>query len=375
MAREPFLTVDGFDFVGSPEIDDVTNKLLGVHLITDAKSTVWLDPHFKEIQEKVDGILKSTTNMITCGADCLNSPVVLVISHSDRQPTQYFIYTVASGAIVGLGGTHPAIKPAQMGMRDFYHYPARDGLSIPAYVTMPPGKASGPLPTVVLVHGGPYLRGASWEWESEAQFLASRGYVVIQPEFRGSTGFGSAHFHAGLKKWGQSMQDDLADAADWAIKKGWADPKRIAIMGASYGGYATLMGLIKNPDIFRCGVEWAGVTDVNMWLNDSDSDLSQNTLNYDLKTLVGDPVADAAMFKENSPLANAAKLTQPILLAHGVQDRRVPIDQATAFHSAVSKTNSHVEWIVYTNEGHGWRHQDDRIDFWKHVETFLDKNL
>jgi len=135
------------------------------------------------------------------------------------------------------------------------------------------------------------------------------------------------------------------------------------------------MGLIKNPDIFRCGVEWAGVTDINMMFNEADSDMSQDVLNYDLKTLVGDPVADAGIFKENSPLENAAKLTQPILLAHGVQDRRVPIDQATAFHSAVSKTNSHVEWIVYSNEGHGWWHQDDRIDFWKHVETFLDKNL
>ncbi|MDR3479738.1 MAG: S9 family peptidase [Burkholderiaceae bacterium] len=375
MASEPFLTVDGFDFLGSPEVDQLTNKVLGIHFTTDARSTVWLDPHFKEIQKKVDSTLKSTTNTITCGADCLNSPVVLVISRSDRQPTQYFIYTVASGAMVGFGGTHPAIKPAQMGVRDFYRYPARDGLSIPAYVTMPPGKASGPLPTVVLVHGGPYLRGASWEWEGEAQFLASRGYVVIQPEFRGSWGFGNKHFKAGWKQWGRSMQDDLADAAKWSIQKGWSDPKRIAIMGASYGGYATLMGLIKNPELFRCGVEWAGVTDIDMMFTSVESDASLDSLNYDMKTLVGDPVADAAIFKETSPLENAAKLTQPILLAHGVEDRRVPIAHATAFRSAVSKNNANVEWIVYSNEGHGWWHQDDRIDFWKHVETFLDKNL
>jgi len=375
MASEPLMAVDGFDFKGSPEIDEVAKKVLGVHYDSDAKSTVWLEPRFKEMQKKVDGILTQTVNTITCGFDCLNSPAMLVISSSDRQPTQYFIYTVATNSMIGLGGAHPDIKPAQMGLRDFYHYPARDGLSIPVYVTMPPGKANGPLPTVVLVHGGPGVRGSSWEWESEAQFLASRGYVVIQPEFRGSTGFGFAHFQAGWKQWGRSMQDDLADAAKWSIQKGWSDPKRVAIMGASYGGYATLMGLIKNPEIFRCGVEWAGVTDIDMMFTKAESDATLESLHYDMQTLVGDPVADAAIFRENSPLSNAAKLTQPLLIAHGAQDRRVPIAQATDFRSAVSKANPHVEWIVYTNEGHGWHHEDNRIDFWKHVETFLDKNL
>jgi dipeptidyl aminopeptidase/acylaminoacyl peptidase len=372
---EPLVSVQGFDFWGTSEVDDNAKKVLGIHYNGDAKSTVWFDSKFKELQKKIDDILKQTNNHVTCGFDCLNSPVVLVEASSDRQPTQYYIYTIASGTIVGLGGANPDIKPAQMGMRDFYHYPARDGLSIPIYVTMPPGKVTGPLPTVVLVHGGPSVRGASWEWEDEAQFLASRGYVVLQPEFRGSTGFGFEHFQAGWKQWGLSMQDDLADAAKWSIQKGWSDPKRVAIMGASYGGYATLMGLIKNPEIFRCGVEWAGVTDIGMIFSTPDNDASIDGLKYDMKTLVGDPVADAAKFKENSPLSNAAKLTQPLLMAHGARDSRVTISQATAFRSAVSKNNSNVEWIVYANDGHGWYHEENRIDFWKHVETFLDKNL
>lgn len=372
---EPLISADGFDFEGNAEIDWVANKVLGIHFETDAKSTVWFDPRFKEIQKKVDDRLTQTVNTVTCGNDCLNSPVVLVMAQSDRQPTQYFIYTVASDSMIGLGGAHPDIKQEQMGTRDFYRYAARDGMSIPAYVTLPPGKASGPLPTVVLVHGGPNVRGVRWEWENEAQFLASRGYVVIQPEFRGSTGFGAAHFEAGWKQWGRAMQDDLADAANWSIQKGWSDPKRIAIMGASYGGYATLMGLIKNPELFRCGVEWAGVTDIGLMFTNTESDATQEYLHYGMKTTIGDPVADADMFKENSPLLNAAKLTQPVLLAHGVEDVRVPIVHATEFRSAVRKTNPNVEWIVYSNEGHGWRHEDDRIDFWKHVETFLDKNL
>jgi dipeptidyl aminopeptidase/acylaminoacyl peptidase len=203
---------------------------------------------------------------------------------------------------------------------------------------------------VVLVHGGPTVRGAYWAWDSEAQFLASRGYVVIQPEFRGGTGFGSDHFKAGLKQWGLTMQDDLADAARWAVQQGWADPKRIGIMGASYGGYATLMGLIKHPEIFRCGVEWAGVTDIGLRFDTPYSDASQETLNYSLRTLIGDPDKDAELWRKSSPLARAAELKQPLLIAHGVEDIRVPIVHANRFYDAV-KGNSNVEMITYPNEG------------------------
>lgn len=374
-APEPFLSIPGFDFRGDLEFDQPSKKVLGIHLVSDAKTTVWFDPALKQLQDKVDQVLTQTNNEISCAADCRASPVVLVTAASDRQPREYFIYTVSSGAIVKLGDAHPDIQPKQMGQRAFYHYSARDGMSIPVYVTTPPGKHAGPLPTVVLVHGGPNVRGSSWEWENEAQFLATRGYLVIQPEFRGGTGFGYAHFKAGMKQWGGAMQDDLADAALWAVQKGWADPKRVGIMGASYGGYATLMGLIKNPEIFRCGVEWAGVSDLNLMFDRPDSDLSDDSKDYDMKTLIGDPVADAAMLAERSPLQNAAKLTQPLLIAHGTEDRRVPLAHAQKFHNAVEKTNPHVELIVYTDEGHGWHHAKDDIDFWNRVEVFLDKNL
>jgi dipeptidyl aminopeptidase/acylaminoacyl peptidase len=219
------------------------------------------------------------------------------------------------------------------------------------------------------------VRGDSWEWNAQAQFLASRGYLVIQPEFRGSTGFGFAHFRAGWKQWGQAMQDDLADAANWAVQKGWADPKRIAIMGGSYGGYATLMGLIRNPELFRCGVEYAGVTDIGLMFTRPESDASQEALNYGMKTLIGDPQADAAMFAANSPLPLADKLRQPLLMAHGGQDRRVPIVHALKFKDAVGKVNRNVEWVAYPDEAHGWAHEADRIDFWKRVDAFLAKNL
>ena len=143
-----------------------------------------------------------------------------------------------------------------MAESDFTRFAARDGLSIPVLVTKPKGK--GPWPTVVLVHGGPYVRGVQWGWQPDSQFLASRGYLVVEPEFRGSEGYGYKHFRAGWKQWGLSMQDDVTDATKWAIRQGWADPKRIAIAGASYGGYATLAGLTFTPELFACGVDIVG---------------------------------------------------------------------------------------------------------------------
>lgn len=208
-------------------------------------------------------------------------------------------------------------------------------------------------------------------------FLASRGYVVIQPEFRGSTGFGPAHFEAGWKQWGGAMQDDLADAAKWAVKQGWADARRVGIMGGSYGGYATLMGLIKDPQIFRAGVEWAGVTDIGMMFTSTESDASEENLGYSMRTLIGDPddKADAAMFRRNSPQLRAAELKQPLLMAHGAGDRRVPLAHARSFRDAIKSHNANVTSIIYDDEGHGWRKEKTRIAFWQQVEAFLDKNL
>jgi dipeptidyl aminopeptidase/acylaminoacyl peptidase len=167
------------------------------------------------------------------------------------------------------------------------------------------------------------------------------------------------------------MQDDLADAARWAIDQGYGDPARIAIGGGSYGGYATLMGLIKNPELFRCGFEFAGVTDIGLMYSITWSDVSDEAKKYGYPTLIGDPEKDAAQLAQTSPLNNAQRLKQPLLMAHGVDDVRVPISHGKKFYSAVSDTNKNVEWIVYSDEGHGFRQDEHRIDYWKHVESFL----
>jgi acetyl esterase/lipase len=374
-AKEPLIVLDGFDFAGSPEMDHAARMLLGVHFQSDARSTVWFDPAMKEAQRKIDALVPGMSNQVTCGMECRDTPALLIRSSSDRQPMQYLIYTPATNAIVSLGSTHPDIQRKDMGIRDFHRIEARDGLKIPTYVTMPPGKTKGPLPTVMLVHGGPWVRGGSWEWDAQAQFLASRGYVVLQPEFRGSLGFGFAHFRAGWQQWGRTMQDDLADTAQWAIRQGLADPKRIAIMGGSYGGYATLMGLIRNPELFRAGIDYFGVSDIDLMFTSAQGDFSENHIRYDMRTLIGDPDKDAEVLRQNSPVALAGKLTQPLMIAHGSEDRRVPIAHAERLRRALSEHNRKVDWVVYANEGHGLRHENNRIDFWKRVEQFLVTNL
>jgi dipeptidyl aminopeptidase/acylaminoacyl peptidase len=220
------------------------------------------------------------------------------------------------------------------------------------------------------------VRGAVWEWDPEVQFLASRGYAVLQPEFRGSTGFGGKHFRAGWKQWGLTMQDDVADGARWAIAQGIADPRRICIAGASYGGYAALMGLAKDPDLFRCGVEWVGVTDLALrYKSDWRSDLSAEGAQYTLPVLMGDPDKDAQQLKDTSPVNLASRIKQPLLMAHGGSDRRVPIAHGKNFRDAVAPYNKNVEWVEYPEEGHGWRLVKNRVDFWGRVEKFLAANI
>ncbi len=209
------------------------------------------------------------------------------------------------------------------------------------------------------------------------QFLASRGYVVIEPEFRGSTGFGDRHFRAGWKQWGRAMQDDVADAVSWAAGKGLIDPKRVCIAGASYGGYATLMGLVRHPDKYRCGVAWVAVTEPAL-LFESDgwnNDISEEARHYTLPVLLGDPKADADMLREVSPVMQAKRIDAPLLLAYGELDRRVPLEHGKRLRQALQALGRSPEWVVYEGEGHGWQTAANRVDFAVRLERFLALHL
>jgi dipeptidyl aminopeptidase/acylaminoacyl peptidase len=374
MADKPLVQLEGYDFRG--ELIMGKDKLLGIRHLTESLGTNWLDKDMQALQDHIDEILPNTVNLLTPPARP-GSPWLLVEAYSDIFPLRTMLYNSETKKLTAIGASHPKIQPAQMAHRKLVHYTARDGLDIPAWLTVPQGAGKN-LPLVMLVHGGPYMRGSSWGWDAEAQFLASRGYAVLQPEYRGSTGFGSRHFHAGWKQWGLKMQDDIADGARWAIAQGVADSKRICIAGASYGGYATLMGLVNDPDLYKCGVDWIGVTDINLmydpgWFTLDDT--GDEWKRYGMPVLIGDQVKDAEQLKATSPLQQAARIRQPLLLAYGGADLRVPLQHGTKFYNAVKQTNTSVEWIEYEEEGHGWVLPKNRIDFWGRVEKFLDKNI
>jgi acetyl esterase/lipase/Tol biopolymer transport system component len=374
LADHPLIHLEGYDFKG--ELIMSKDKLLGIRHLTDAMGTTWLDPAMKAMQEKIDHMLPNTVNLLSV-ANKSETPWVLVTAYADIWPKRMMLYNSETGKMTLIGASQPGIDPNTMARKELVHYQARDGLTIPAWLTLPQGPGKN-LPMVVLVHGGPWVRGGEWNWDPQAQFLASRGYAVLEPEYRGSTGFGGKLFLAGWKQWGLKMQDDIADGTRWAIGKGYADAKRICIAGASYGGYATLMGLINDPDLYQCGVEWVGVTDINLMYDGSwnyRSDMSDDWKQYGMPQMIGDQVADAAQLKATSPLEQASRIKQPLLMAYGGADVRVPLPHGTKFYKAIKATNPNVEWIEYEDEGHGWKLPKTRIDFWGRVEKFLDKNI
>ena len=372
---QPVVKVADYDFSGSL----VTNqhKLLGVRVLSDAYADEWIDAGMKTLKARVDALLPGTVNQLSVGARA-ETPWVLVESYSDVQPRFTTLFNTATGQLKKVGGSYTGIDPAQMGRQEIVRYKARDGRTIPAWLTLPHDSARKNLPLVVLVHGGPFVRGGKWGWKSDSQFLASRGYAVLEPEYRGSAGFGLDHFRAGLKQWGLAMQDDIADGVRWAAAQGIADAKRVCIAGASYGGYAALMGLVNDPGLYKCGIDWLGVTDIKLMYTGHwsfTSDLSDTYKQYGMPELVGDPDKDAAQFKATSPLEQAARISQPLLLAYGRADHRVPLYHGEKFYEAVKRTNPDVEWVVYDDEGHGWQVPKNRYDFWSRVEKFLDKNI
>ncbi|WP_338846963.1 prolyl oligopeptidase family serine peptidase [Massilia sp. W12] len=359
------------DFYGS--LVFVQGKLAGARFETDGRDSIWLDEKLKAAQKKIDAKLGDTNNMLYPAPQ--GSRHLLVRASADMTPPIWFTYDMEADKLDLVGSSKPGINPKQMAQKDFVRYTARDGMSIPMYITTPRGAQPKNLPLVLLVHGGPNVRGVHWEWEATSQFLASRGYMVAEPLFRGSDGFGEKHKSAGYRQWGLKMQDDLVDAVQYMVKNGMTDPKRVCIAGASYGGYATMMGLIRDPELFQCGVNWVGVSDINLMFDQRYGDMRDISLQYWVPIAIGDPQTDADKLKANSPLYQADKLKKPLLMAYGGKDRRVPREHGRKMHDAVKAHNPQVEWVEYEDEGHGWFKLENNIDFWTRVENFLGKHI
>jgi acetyl esterase/lipase len=376
---KPLVVTPGFDFNGRV-LNDAAGAALGVRVITDGEVTVWHNAAMQALQKEADERIPGRVNSINCRRCGQPDMVALVRSFSDRDPGQFWLYQAqppeGEANWRPVGRVRNEIKPSEMAQMDLQRIKARDGRDLPVWVTKSPA-ASGPLPAVVLVHGGPWVRGNVWGWHAYAQFLASRGYVVIEPEFRGSTGYGHAHFKASFKQWGQAMQDDVADALRWAQKEGIASGKA-CLAGASYGGYSTLMGLVRDTELYRCGVAWVAVTDLELLLKGSwwvDDDTSADTRRYSLPDRIGDLQKDADMIVANSPVKQAARIKAPVLLAFGEADRRVPLAHGERMRAALREAGNEPAWITYPGEGHGFAIVKNRIDFAERMEAFLAKHL
>ena len=352
--------------------DRRSGRIVGVFHDGGRPGIAWFDDEWARMAAMVDRALPDRFNAIQRG----DGNRMLVHSRSDTDPGTWYLLDTQARKLEFLLSARKDIKPASMPKREPVRYKARDGLVIPAVLTLPPGREAKGLPLVLYVHGGPYVRGHDWTWSSEAAYLAALGYAVLEPDFRGSTGWGYRFNQAGWKQWGLAMQDDLLDGIDWLAARGTIDPRRVCIMGASYGGYAVMMGLARDADRYRCGINYVGVTDIGMMFSVAWSDFADSDwLKHAAKEVIGDPDRDAAQFKATSPLENARKIRAPVLMAYGGQDYRVPLVHGERMRDALRANGTPVEWVLYADEGHGFLLEANRFDFYRRVAKFLGEHL
>jgi dipeptidyl aminopeptidase/acylaminoacyl peptidase len=353
--------------------DPKTKELIGIAVDGDKPETHWLRQEEATIQATVDKAVPGAYNRIRS----LGDGRWAITSSSDRDPGTYYIYDRAKGQLIELGRPRSWIDPKRMARVEVVRYKARDGLEIPGYLTLPAERDAKSLPLVAWIHGGPWARD-DWGWDPEVQFLASRGYAVFQPNYRGSQGFGHKHLTSSFKKLGQSMQDDVTDGILHLVDKGIVDRNRVCIGGGSYGGYATMMGLVREPGLFKCGINVVGVTDLFWWLDLGYTDFNRWDADASgawLTQTIGDPSKDADMMRSNSPRLQADKIKAPVLFVHGGGDMRVPIKHAEGMRDAMKERNLPYEWVVYPEEGHGFGKDANRLDYFRRMEAFLAKHL
>ena len=297
----------------------------------------------------------------------------LVSVGSDREPVAWYLLNTEDLQLRFLVSSQSWIDPSQLSAREPFRIRARDGLELTGYLTLPPDGRDANLPAVMLVHGGPHGIYDTWSYELEAQLLASRGYAVVQLNFRGSGGYGQQFERAGYRKWGTAMQDDVTDATRWLIAEGIADPERICIYGASYGGYAVLAGITREPDLYACAFTYVGVYDLDMMFQHGDIPQSDTGKAF-LQRIHGDRRADAEDIAARSPVNHVAKIKTPLYVAHGRRDERVPMAQHRALTRALDKAGIPYEKLVFRNEAHSLSDPDNRIKFYTELLNFLDKH-
>jgi len=342
-----------------------THRPIGFWYETDRYRREVFDNDAAAIYQIVDKSLPGTINHILDAAR--NNQLLLISSQSDVLPAQYYLLDLEKKALRKLSTIAPELAQAPLAPMKVVKIPASDGTMLPGYLTLPVGAEGKNLPLVVYPHGGPHARD-SWGFDEMVQFMASRGYAVLQVNFRGSTGYGGSWYDAGLRKWGTVMVDDVNAATRWALAQGIGDPKRTCIVGWSFGGYAALMGAIKEPAMYRCVASIAGVADLR-------------GLTWQLKSFYGGSgTADYTLGSDSdelaagSPIKSSKQLKAPVLLVHGKHDTQVDYDQSVRMNRALSDDQKH-ELVLIEDGDHSLSHSEWRKTLLTKLEAFLAENL
>ncbi|MCX6112516.1 MAG: S9 family peptidase [Proteobacteria bacterium] len=319
---------------------------------------------FSDLESKLPGI---EVNLVSYNK---NEDIYIVRTSSDKDLGAFFLYNIKTKKLVKLANVNPWINPKYMANMKPIQYKSRDGLTINGYLTLPVGKKTKDISVVVNPHGGPWARD-NWGFDPEVQFLANRGYAVLQVNYRGSVGYGREFWKASFKQWGQKMQDDITDGVKWLIDQKIADPKKVAIYGGSYGGYAVLAGLTFTPDVYACGVDYVGVSNLFTFMKT----IPPYWKPY-LETMyemVGNPEKDVELLKKASPVFHVDNIKVPLFVAQGAKDPRVNINESNQIVDALKKRGINVQYLVKDNEGHGFQNEENRFDFYEKMENFLNK--
>ena len=344
--------------------------LTGVRYTEAKTSYVFFDEDRKELQKELE---KRLTDVEVRISDFNKDETkVLVRTFTDKTRGKYFFYDRTTDEFLELADISPWLNEEHMSSMEPIEYTSRDGLTIHGYLTLPVGKRAKDLSVVINPHGGPWSRN-HWGFNSEAQFLANRGYAVLQMNFRGSTGYGREFWESSFKEWGKAMQNDITDGVQWLIDDGIADPDRIAIYGGSYGGYATLAGVTFTPDLYACGVDYVGPSNIFTLLESFPPywELYREMF----FEMVGDPVDDKEMLEAVSPLFHVDNIKVPLLVAQGANDPRVKQAEADQIVAALEEKGIEYEYLLKEDEGHGFRNEENRFDFYRTMEKFLEKHI
>jgi dipeptidyl aminopeptidase/acylaminoacyl peptidase len=344
--------------------------LTGVNYTVAKNEMIFFDTWREDLQQKLEEKLPGYEVVISSFSK--DETKAVVVTYSDKSRGTYYFYDVDKNKLAELGEVSPWLNEEDMSEMKPVKYRSRDGLVINGYLTLPKGTNGKNLPIVVNPHGGPWARD-NWGYKSEIQFLANRGFAVFQMNFRGSTGYGREFWEKSFKEWGKSMQDDISDGVKWLIDEGIADPDRIAIYGASYGGYATLAGLTFTPNLYACGVDYVGVSSLFTFMESMPPywELYRSMM-YEM---VGHPEKDKKLLASASPLLHIDKIKAPLFIAQGANDPRVVKSESDQIVEALKNAGIEVPYMVKDDEGHGFYNEENQFDFYREMEKFLIKHI